>query len=154
MPHAPRIQTPEKRITSQTPGCSHIFSYALFARERYTLSRLKRTDGDYQKSWAPNSLQMDKVGKSQLFSLKTKNSLRKSRERIRSAGQAAGHGAVKGCVNCSFPLHFCHASQSLSPGPLPLSSDVVEAGKLDPSHRATNKSIPCVDLQCNKNTDE
>lgn len=65
-----------------------------------------------------DTLQMDKVGKS-LLKKKKKNGLTKSREMIKSVGQTACHGAVKGYVNNSVSLHICHAEGSLSSGLLP-----------------------------------
>lgn len=55
---------------------------------------------------------------------KKKDGLSKSREMIESVGQTVGHGAVKGYVNSSVPVHFCRAGPSLSTGPLPQNLDL------------------------------
>lgn len=77
-----------------------------------------------------------KLGNHYLQRQKKKNSFTKFRETIKSVGQTAGHGAVKGYVNSSVPLHFCHAGRSLSTGPLPPSPDLTEAGRLGMCHAA------------------
>lgn len=63
---------------------------------------------------------------------------------IKSVGQTFGYGAVKGYVNSSVPLHFCHAWQSLSTGLLPSSLD---ARQLNISYLNTNMQM-CMCTVC------
>lgn len=60
---------------------------------------------------------------------------------IKSLGWTDVRGAVKGYVNSSVPLHFCHAWQSLSSGQLPPSFNATEPETLDVPRLHINENI-------------
>lgn len=62
---------------------------------------------------------------------------------IKSVGQTFGYGAVKGYVNRSVPLHFCHAWRSLSTGILFLSCDArkLDIGRLDTNMQMCRSNV-------------
>lgn len=63
----PQEPAPHKKLSPpEPPEHGHILQHGTFPNKNDSLSKLWRTDGGYKKKRA-DSLQMDKVGKSQLL---------------------------------------------------------------------------------------